>query len=119
MAGITPGSGSSNIQSQDTRQLQYEDLYPQDDDVQIINSTLSARRYPNITVKKGTPVKWVINAPKNSITGCNARMYIGEYGIEHTFEEGDNVIEFTPVKAGKFQYTCWMGMIRATITVTE
>ena len=33
--------------------------------------------------------------------------------------EGENVIEFTPSKSGTFQYTCWMGMIRGNITVTD
>jgi plastocyanin domain-containing protein len=44
-------------------------------------------------------------------------MIIREYGIEHSFKTGDNVIEFNPVKAGKFSYSCWMGMIRSSITV--
>lgn len=87
--------------------------------VQIINSTLSPGRYPDITVKAGMPVKWIINAPKGSINGCNYKIYIQEYGIEYSFKEGENVIEFTPSKAGKFKYTCWMGMIRATISVVE
>ncbi len=87
------------------------------DGVQTVNSTLSARRYPNITVSAGTPVKWVIDAPENQITGCNNRMLIGEYGIEHTFVPGENIIEFTPSETGRFRYSCWMGMIRATITV--
>jgi plastocyanin len=89
------------------------------DGVQVVKSTLSLRGYPNITVHAGTPVKWVINAPKGSITGCNSRFFIPEYEVEHTFEQGENIVEFLPEKAGKFQYSCWMGMIRATITVTE
>jgi hypothetical protein len=89
------------------------------DDVQVIKSTLSPYQYPNITVKVGTPVKWLIDAPSGSINGCNNRMFIREYGIEYTFKSGENVIEFTPSKTGKFQYTCWMGMIRATITVVD
>ena len=87
--------------------------------VQIVNSTLEPSRYPAITVRAGTPVKWVINAPDGSINGCNNRMLINEYGIEHTFKAGENVIEFTPDKAGIYQYTCWMGMIRGTINVVE
>jgi len=86
-------------------------------DIQVINSSLRARSYPNITVQAGVPVKWVIDARQENITGCNYRMLIREYGIEHTFEVGENVVEFTPTKAGKYQYTCWMGMIRGTITV--
>ena len=46
-------------------------------------------------------------------------MMIREYGIEHSFEEGENTIEFTPSDAGTFSYTCWMGMIRGNIIVTE
>ena len=88
------------------------------DGVQIIYSTLHPRRYPSITVRAGTPVKWIIDAPDGSITGCNKQFFIQEYGIEHTFTQGENVIEFTPTAVGKVRYSCWMGMMRATITVT-
>ena len=89
------------------------------DGVQVINSTLNSGRYPNITVQAGIPVKWVIDAPSGSINGCNYKMLLKEYGIEHEFTEGENIIEFTPVKSGTVQYTCWMGMIRGNIFVTD
>ncbi len=89
------------------------------DGVQLVKSTLSPGRYPDITVRAGVPVTWEIDAPKGSINGCNYRMLIGEYGIEHTFHTGKNVIEFTPVRAGTIRYTCWMGMIPGTILVTD
>lgn len=89
------------------------------DGVQVINSTLDSGRYPNITVQAGIPVKWVIDAPSGSINGCNYKMLLKEYGIEHEFTEGENIIEFTPVKSGTVQYTCWMGMIRGNIFVTD
>jgi len=85
--------------------------------VQIINSTLLPNRYPAITVQQGIPVRWTINAPRGSINGCNNRFIIREYGILHAFKYGDNVIEFTPEKAGRFSYSCWMSMIRSSITV--
>jgi plastocyanin domain-containing protein len=85
--------------------------------VQIINSTLLPRQYPAITVQQGIPVRWIINAPQGSINGCNNRFIIREYGIEHTFKPGENVIEFLPEKTGRFPYSCWMGMIRSSITV--
>jgi sulfite exporter TauE/SafE/copper chaperone CopZ/plastocyanin domain-containing protein len=87
------------------------------DGVQMVNSTLSAGRYPAITVRQGVPVKWTINAPQGSVNGCNNRMIIREYGIEYRFKTGENVIEFVPEQAGKFSYSCWMGMIRSSITV--
>jgi plastocyanin len=46
-------------------------------------------------------------------------MVIPEYDIEYQFQPGENIIEFTPDKTGIFSYSCWMGMIRSTITVVE
>ncbi|GBU26525.1 heavy metal transporter [Treponema sp. R8-4-B8] len=85
--------------------------------VQIVNSTLQPNRYPAITVQQGIPVRWTINAPPGSINGCNYAAIFYEYGIEYVFKQGENVIEFTPAKAGRFRYSCWMGMIKSTITV--
>lgn len=87
--------------------------------VQIVNSTLASGSYPSITVEKGMPVKWIINAPEGSINGCNNRIIIPEYNIEYQFKTGENIIEFTPSKAGSFPYSCWMGMIRSSIRVVE
>jgi sulfite exporter TauE/SafE/plastocyanin domain-containing protein len=88
-----------------------------ENNVQIINSTLLPNRYPEIVVQQGIPVRWIINAPPGSINGCNNRFIIREYGIQHTFSPGNNVIEFMPAKTGKFSYSCWMGMIRSSVTV--
>jgi sulfite exporter TauE/SafE len=90
-----------------------------DGGAQIVRSTLSSGGYPPITVRAGIPVKWTIEAPPGSINGCNNRMIIREYGIEHRFQPGENLIEFVPERTGKFAYSCWMGMIRSTITVVE
>ena len=89
------------------------------DGVQVVNSTLQAGRYPNITVQAGVPVKWVIDAPDGSINGCNNRILISDYGIEYTLHTGENVIEFTPVSVGTVRYSCWMGMIRGNIFVMD
>lgn len=89
------------------------------DGVQIINSTLTAGKYPNITVQAGIPVKWIIDAPAGSINGCNYRMLLKEYDITHEFSEGENIIEFLPTETGTIQYTCWMGMIHGNIFVVD
>lgn len=86
--------------------------------VQLVKSDLLPGRYPTITVKSGIPVRWTIQATAQSINGCNYKMIIGEYGITHSFKEGENIIEFTPNKPGSVLYTCWMGMIRGTIIVS-
>ncbi|MDR0396350.1 MAG: sulfite exporter TauE/SafE family protein [Oscillospiraceae bacterium] len=90
------------------------------DGVQVVSSTLRPNSFPNIIVKAGMPVRWIVNAPEGSINGCNNRINIYEYGImNYGFQYGDNVIEFTPGKAGSFGYSCWMGMIRGSIVVNE
>ncbi len=89
------------------------------DGEQIVNSTLQPGGYPAITVRAGIPVKWVIDAPKGSVNGCNNAIYIPEYDIEYKFKTGENIIEFTPDKTGQYNYSCWMGMIRSIITVVD
>ncbi|MDF2889629.1 MAG: Heavy metal transport/detoxification protein [Lacrimispora sp.] len=119
LAGISPSAilpgldGISGNQQESSGQIKIED------GVQVINSTLSPGRYPNIKVQAGIPVKWIIDAPAGSINGCNNRMIIREYGIEYSFHTGENVVEFTPDKTGKIPYSCWMGMIRGSINVTK
>lgn len=90
-----------------------------EDGQQVVRSTLSSGKYPNITVQVGVPVKWIIDAPEGSINGCNYKMLIPDYDIEYTFETGENVIEFTPESAGTVSYNCWMGMIYGNIFVID
>jgi sulfite exporter TauE/SafE/copper chaperone CopZ len=84
---------------------------------QVINSTLQPYAYPSITVEVGRPVKWIINAQPGAINGCNSPFVIREYGIEYRFQPGENIVEFTPNRVGTVPFSCWMGMIRGTITV--
>ena len=89
------------------------------DGVQVIYSKLTAGTYPEITVQNGMPVRWIIQADADSINGCNQTIISKEFSLNYTFQEGDNLIEFTPVQSGDYLYTCWMGMITGTIHVTE
>ena len=86
-------------------------------DVQEIVTTLESGSYPPITVQDGVPVKWTIVADANNLNGCNSEIVIPQFNIEQKLVAGDNVITFTPTKTGTFGYSCWMGMIRSTITV--
>lgn len=89
------------------------------DGEQVVTSTLSPGRFPNITVQAGVPVKWVIDAPEGSINGCNYKIMSRDLGLEYTFHTGENIITFTPEKAGTIRYNCWMGMIYGNIFVTD
>ncbi|MDR1271636.1 MAG: sulfite exporter TauE/SafE family protein [Clostridiales Family XIII bacterium] len=84
---------------------------------QIVNATLTRYGYPSFTVKKDVPVKFVLNAPEGSLTGCNSGIIIPSLGVEKRLVQGENVIEFTPRETGTIDYSCWMGMIRSSFTV--
>ena len=85
--------------------------------VQYVSSTLESGQYPDITVKAGEPVEWIINASEKNINGCNYKIILQDFNQEHTFESGKNVIKFTPEKEGTYTYSCWMGMITGKIYV--
>jgi plastocyanin domain-containing protein len=68
-----------------------------------------------ITVKKGEPVR--IRADLKRLTGCYQSFVVPDLGIQKYFSESDDVVEFTPTKAGTFTFTCRMGMGRGTLVV--
>lgn len=140
LTGMVPAIGTSSVASDNSIKVQepevvaettapektavseetpaLEEISPAED-VQIVNSTLALGGYPEITVKAGTPVRWTIDVPEGSLTGCNAVMIVPDYGIQHAFDIGENVIEFTPTEPGLVRYSCWMGMVYGSINVIE
>lgn len=87
------------------------------DEVQELTTTLSSRNYEDITVKAGVPVKWTILADESTLNGCNNVMVIPDLQLQVELKPGENIIEFTPTSEGVIGYSCWMGMIRNSITV--
>lgn len=85
--------------------------------VQEITSKLTSRGYPEITVQAGVPVRWNLQANAKDLNGCNRSLIIPEYNLQVDLKAGDNIIEFTPAKAGTVPYSCWMGMITSRINV--
>ena len=73
---------------------------------------------PNIfTIKKGQPVKWVINSA-TSLT-CAAYLVVPKYGISKSLHTGENIITFTPTEVGEIPFSCSMGMYRGKFIVVE
>lgn len=87
--------------------------------IQNISSTLTGRGYPDITVKKGVPVEWNLQADASKINGCNKTLVISEFSLQVDLKAGDNNIKFTPTESGKLTYSCWMGMQTGAITVVD
>lgn len=112
LSGLTlPAVSSSGNNSVAAQELVLKD------GVQQITTELKSNSYAPITVTAGIPVKWTIHAAQGTVNGCNGTLVIPSYNIEQKLAVGDNVIEFTPEKAGVIPYSCWMGMIRSQITV--
>ena len=86
--------------------------------VQIIRMTADNNGYtPNaFYVQKNIPVKWIITG--SQINSCNNAVVIPSLNIQKTLKSGENIIEFTP-EDKDINFSCWMGMIRGVIKVTD
>lgn len=88
---------------------------------QTITMDVSKNGYSpdHFTLRKGVPVKWVINA--RELTQCNKVIVVPQYGLEIKLHPGRQVIEFTPAESGKVvvPWSCWMGMIHGTFVIAE
>lgn len=105
--GMPSVDGSEGIQAEKSEEVQY------------VTTTLRPNGYDDITVKEGIPVEWTIVADETSLNGCNNEIRIPEYDLDVKLEPGENKITFLPEETGDYLYSCWMGMLRATIHVTE
>ena len=88
-------------------------------DIQVLTTYLRANGYDDIEVTAGIPVEWTIIADGDSLNGCNNEIVLPAFDRQVRLTEGENRITFTPEEAGTYPYSCWMGMLRNTITVTE
>ena len=73
--------------------------------------------YRDVRLKAGVPTELTFHVPEDKLIGCNSSLAIPAFGIQADLATGDTVVSFTPDQAGTYPYACWMGMIKATITV--
>ena len=120
---VTQGTALAGLNSRqisrmaDTGSQKTGDTAVEKNGTQYVYSQLQSGKYPDITVRAGEPVEWEIEASEDNINGCNYKIFLQDFGLEHTFTEGKNIIKFTPEQAGTYTYTCWMGMITVKIHV--
>jgi sulfite exporter TauE/SafE/plastocyanin domain-containing protein/copper chaperone CopZ len=87
------------------------------DGAQTVVTTFGPNYYAPFVVQAGIPVKWIVRISKDDLNGCNRTLIVPSLGIRRTLKPGDNLIEFTPSASGLVPYSCWMGMIRSSISV--
>jgi sulfite exporter TauE/SafE/copper chaperone CopZ len=96
-----------------------KDLPPIVNGKQVLKMEASARGYSpnNLKVRVGVPVRWEIKDVGTS--GCtNAIISANLFSGSIPLTPGQTAIkEFTPEKAGKYRFSCWMGMVTGTIEV--
>lgn len=119
MNGLATAGVNTSIASKGNVVESASDQIIMKDGYQIVTVDVEARSYENIVVQKDVPVKLIMNVEPGKLNGCNYAINIPQYDIFAALEEGQNVFEFMPIEAGTFMYSCWMGMIRNTITVVD
>jgi uncharacterized protein len=92
---------------------------PGNDTIQVIvmNVTRYGWQPDTFVLKRGVPVKWIINGQE--ITGCNNEIIVREYGLDIKLKRGEQAVEFTPERTGTVSWSCWMGMIPGRFLVVE
>jgi sulfite exporter TauE/SafE len=105
LAGFSPGSVSHGRVAE------------MGDGVQTFHMELRPDRYESFAVHSAVPLRWIITATAQTLTGCSETILIPGYGVRKKLLPGDNLIEFTPRGKGPISYTCWMGVLTAKITV--
>jgi hypothetical protein len=82
-----------------------------------MNVTAYGWQPDTFTLKKGVPVKWVIDGQK--LTSCNNAIQVPKLGLKFNIKPGIQTIEFTPTESGVIPWSCWMGMIPGTFIVKD
>lgn len=70
-----------------------------------------------LTVKAGVPVQWQINGV--NVAGCISGLQSPKLGVRTFLRPGQNTVEFTAPSAGKYVFSCSMGMYRGVITAVQ
>jgi len=69
-----------------------------------------------IHAKEGAPLRLIFDRQETS--SCSEEVVIGEFGVKRflpAFQK--TVVELTPDHAGRFDFTCGMGMLHGTLIV--
>jgi uncharacterized protein len=82
--------------------------------MEVLKSSFSPNQF---TLRKGVPVKWVINGKE--MNECNKTIVIPQYKLKFELKEGTQILEFTSPESGVVPWSCWMGMIPGTFIVVD
>lgn len=89
------------------------------DGVQRATVEVDYGSYQDVRLIAGVPAELTFHVPQGRLIGCNSSLTIPAAGVTADLAEGDTTVLLTPLTAGTYPYSCWMGMIKATITIVD
>lgn len=86
---------------------------------QEVSITVEGGYSPSVVrVRTGSPVRLVFDRKEKS--PCSDEVVISAFGVRRFLKPFEKtVIDLTPTKAGAFEFTCGMSMLRGRIEVVE
>ncbi|MBA4156606.1 MAG: cupredoxin domain-containing protein [Gemmatimonadetes bacterium] len=71
-----------------------------------------------VRVKRGVPVRLVFDRQETS--GCSEEVVLPDFGIKRFLPAHRTTsVEFTPERAGSYEFTCGMSMLRGRLDVED
>lgn len=71
-----------------------------------------------VRAKVGQPLRIVFDRKDDA--SCSEEIVMPDFGVRRFLPSGQRTtIEITPTAAGRFQFTCGMGMLRGSVSVDE
>ncbi|HEX8319674.1 cupredoxin domain-containing protein [Longimicrobium sp.] len=85
--------------------------------VQQVTITVQGGYQPaHVKVKQGAPVRLVFDRQETS--GCSEEVVFPDFGIRKFLPaHKQTTVEITPERAGSYEFTCGMSMLRGKLTV--
>jgi plastocyanin domain-containing protein len=85
--------------------------------VQQVDILVSGGYTPDVVrVRQGTPVRLVFD--RRETNPCSEEIVLPDFGIRRFLPPGrETAVEFTPEKAGTFDFMCGMGMLHGKLVV--
>jgi plastocyanin domain-containing protein len=85
--------------------------------VQEVGITVKGGYTPAVFhAKEGAPLRLIFDRPEPS--SCSDEVVIGDFGVKRFLPPFQKtVVELTPDRVGRFDFTCGMGMLHGTLIV--
>ena len=71
----------------------------------------------NAALYAGLPTRWIVESLESR--SCAVFLQVPSLGLAVTLHKGENVIDLPPLRAGRIQYMCSMGMYGGQLTVVD